>query len=369
MSLIAIIRKNFIESGLISDEILMEGITLASFLPGPVAVNVVAYIGYYLAGITGAIISLIAVLLPSFLGVCLLSAIYFQSGIVIHLGGVMQGVIAGIIGIILSVGTDMAKKNCLTWKEVTIMLFALLVPFYIKGHWPLLIILLLSGVVGILFLRSDKNAVERDNPKGRNNIYILWLVGIFLGSFVLVKVFFNNSIIFQLYTEFSSVSLTLFGGGYVMIPILKGILVEHLKWVNSQEFTFGISIGQVTPGPILISAAFFGYKLKGFVGALVATIGIFLPSSLLMLTISAHFKKIKNTRVIKRFLAGVRPAVVGLIIFSGMSFYIEHIQLDGFLLTTILTLLSYFVSLIMRVNSAYVIITCGILGYLTNHFL
>jgi chromate transporter len=117
----------------------------------------------------------------------------------------------------------------------------------------------------------------------------------------------------KLFTTFASVSIFLFGGGYVFIPVIQEIVVESHRWLTLQEFVDSIALGQVTPGPILISATFIGYKVAGFAGALAATVGIFLPPVLLMLAGAHALERIKKSVVITAALAGIRPAVVGMI--------------------------------------------------------
>src|SRR5689334_7341606 len=112
MALVAMIRKSLVENNTISDETLSEGIALSSFLPGPVAVNVVAYVGYKLSGILGALLSIIAVLIPSFILVCLCSILYFEYGEVYSIDRILIGIIPAVIGIIGSVGVSMFRKVC-----------------------------------------------------------------------------------------------------------------------------------------------------------------------------------------------------------------------------------------------------------------
>jgi chromate transporter len=115
---------------------------------------------------------------------------------------------------------------------------------------------------------------------------------------------------------FSGMSLTLFGGGYVIIPIMQQALVSDLSWVTLQEFNAAIGISQVTPGPILSSVTFIGYKMAGFSGAIIATVSIFLPSAMLMLFLTHVHEKIKHLKSIGAIMMGIRAVVIGLI-FSG----------------------------------------------------
>ncbi len=114
-------------------------------------------------------------------------------------------------------------------------------------------------------------------------------VGICL-SFLIFLFFLLPSVQQSLLVEFSKVSLTLFGGGYVMIQAINDLVVNQWLWVTPDEFNEAIALGQLTPGPILVSATYIGFKAGGLLGAFVATIGIFLPAALLMLSASHLFK-------------------------------------------------------------------------------
>jgi len=123
----------------------------------------------------------------------------------------------------------------------------------------------------------------------------------------------DPALITKLFAVFAGMSVMLFGGGYVFIPLIQEIVVNHHKWVTSQEFVDAIAMGQITPGPILVSAAFIGLKVAGFAGAVAATVGIYLPPALLMVTSTHALERIKRSVAIQAALRGVRPAVIGMI--------------------------------------------------------
>jgi chromate transporter len=111
----------------------------------------------------------------------------------------------------------------------------------------------------------------------------------------------------------------LFGGGYVFIPLIQEIIVDGHGWVTTQEFIDAIAMGQITPGPILVSAAFIGLKVAGFAGAVVATVGIYLPPALLMVVSTRALEFIKKSQTIRAALRGIRPAVVGMIVAAAVT--------------------------------------------------
>lgn len=368
MALIAMIRRNLVErDAVISDEILTEGISLASFLPGPVAVNVVAYIGYKLSGVAGAFLSVLAVLLPSFLLVCVCSILYFEFGEVYSFDGILLGIVPAIIGIIISVGVSMAKKVCVRWIHFIIAISSFLILFLFSGYWSIVGVLLLAGIVGILTESKTPFHAERSTVNFSTSLISLGVLVILV--FLFSKFIFPDHMLSQLFTNFSAVSLTLFGGGYVMIPILKSILVDQLVWFNYEEFVFGISIGQITPGPILISSAFFGYKMAGFAGAIISTIAIFFPSSLLMIGASEAYQRVKGNKLFQAGLVGIKPAVVGLILFSGTSLFIKHAEFYNIWISAGIVVASFLAIFKFNTQTAVVVILSGVLGFIVNYLL
>jgi chromate transporter len=320
MALIAMMRERMVmRDKSIDDDRITEGLALASMLPGPVAVNVVAYTGFYLSGFVGAMVSVVSVLLPSFALVLALTILFLEAGNKIDFHSILLGIFPVVAGVIFSTGVSMGKKNCTNVPHYVIAIASFFALVFVKGYWPILFVLILAAIAGIVLFTKPTQTNAQVSPKSWKPVLIS--AGIFAVFFITIFILTPPSIILSLVKEFSTASLTLFGGGYVMVPILKTKLVDQLHWVSGEEFIYGISIGQVTPGPILISAAFFGYKMKGIIGAIVATISIFLPSALLMIILSNVFISLKHSRVVQAALSGIRPAVVGMILYSGYSLY------------------------------------------------
>jgi len=162
---------------------------------------------------------------------------------------------------------------------------------------------------------------------------ILVIIFLLLLFFVMPSLIENETLRLnsRLFFTFSGVSVTLFGGGYVFIPMLQELVVNQLNWVSEKEFIDGIALGQITPGPIMISATFIGYKVAGWTGAISATIGIFLPPALLMIFISRSLDYFKNTPAVTRAFRMIHPAVIGMIfaalIIIGRSFEINWLTI------------------------------------------
>jgi len=321
MALVSVIENIIVEKRkLLTHEDMLDGISLASVLPGPVAANVVAYVGYRLKGVVGALITATAVLLPSFILVVALTMFYLQAGEIPALTKLFAGFIPAVVAIIIGAATRMSKKAIKGWREFSIAAVAAILLKTIGGFYITLIVILGAGFIGWFCFRGRvaKNLAENPvhQPKEplkfkKIAIPIAILAGILLIS--LLPLPLGEDSLAKLFTTFSGMSLMLFGGGYVFIPMIQEVVVNNYHWVTQAQFSNAIAMGQITPGPILISAAFIGYVVKGFTGAAVATIAIFAPPALLMVTMSHLLDQIKNSVVIQAALKGIRPAVIGMI--------------------------------------------------------
>lgn len=112
---------------------------------------------------------------------------------------------------------------------------------------------------------------------------------------------------------FLKIGMIFFGGGYVLIPLLHRIMVDQMHWLTLKEFLDGVALSQLTPGPLAMLATFAGYKRAGLPGALVATVCIFLPGTILMLLVSSRYQRFRRVEAVNHFLDGILPAVVGLV--------------------------------------------------------
>ena len=321
MALVSVIENIIVDKRkLLTHEDMLDGISLASVLPGPVAANVVAYVGYRMRGGIGALITATAVLLPSFVLVVALTIAYLQAGEIPAVNKVFAGFIPAVVAIIISAATRMSKKAIKGWREVSIAAVAAILLKSIGGFYITLIVILGAGLVGWLLFRGKvaknlaENPIEQDlEPLDLKKIVIPLAILAGILALSLLPIPLGEDSLAKLFVTFSGMSLMLFGGGYVFIPMIQEVVVNNYGWVTQTEFANAIAMGQITPGPILISAAFIGYVVKGIAGAFVATVAIFFPPGLLMVTMSHLLERIKGSVIIQAALKGIRPAVIGMI--------------------------------------------------------
>jgi chromate transporter len=320
MALISIVQTIIVERHkLMTEKEMLDGISLATLLPGPVAVNVVTYVGYSLRGAKGAFISTVGVLLPSFLLVLSVAIVYLKWGQLPIVDKLLSGFIPAVSAIILYAAWKIGHQAIKGTKEKILAIIAAILLLGVGGFYITLFIIFSSGILGWLLFQTktteNDNILESNKTAFFNTNFILsiiFLVSVLFAFISPLSTLVQDSIIGLILT-FSGMSLMLFGGGFVFIPLIQEIVVDNYNWVSQTEFITAIAMGQITPGPILISATFIGYKIHGFAGAITATFAIFFPPALLMVTASKVLDRIKHSVIIQAALKGIRAAVVGMI--------------------------------------------------------
>jgi len=321
MALISVVQNYVVERRrLLSHEDMLDGVSLATMLPGPVAVNVVAYTGYRLRGVSGAVVCATAVTLPSFLLIVGLSYLYFTYGQIPSVSQFFQGIIPAIAAIVAVAAWNMGKKAIGGWREAALAVMAFVSVIFVGGFYTTLGAMAVAGVVGFLLFRPRRapsrgagGGSDDSSPRAPQSSRLYSVAGIPAVTAVAPFLSTDLAMAGKLILTFGGMSLVLFGGGFVFIPLIQEIVVGEYGWVTQQEFVDSIAMGQVTPGPIVMSATFIGYKLGGLLGASAATIGIFTPPAALMVVSSHYLQRIKGSENMKAVLKGLRSAIIGMI--------------------------------------------------------
>ena len=149
------------------------------------------------------------------------------------------------------------------------------------------------------------------------------------------------------------------------IPYLDKIIVEQLGWLTKREFVDSIAMGQITPGPILITATFIGYKINGFWGAFLSTLSIFLPSSVVIIFFSRIYYFIKKNNTVKLIIQGFKIGIIGLIFYSGCIIMLKQVE-DFNFITLTSCLLSFIIFIKKKVHPIFIIFLSGFIGFYFN---
>jgi chromate transporter len=164
---------------------------------------------------------------------------------------------------------------------------------------------------------------------------------------------------------FAKIGAVVFGGGFVMIPFIQREVVQHYGWLTQQQFTDAIALGQITPGPVLISATFIGYKVQGLPGAVVATLAVFLPSFLMTALATGQMIRLRNNPRVAGFIRGVLPAVVAMLLVAAITIARSTIWFDWRLL--LLTVAALILLVRFKADPVYVVVGAGVVGFLIEH--
>lgn len=285
-----------------------EIFSICKLLPGPVAIQVAICVGYRRYGRIGGLVSGIAFTITAFVLMTILSIVYVHSNFVTnikthYLLRFMQDSTLAILAVaVWDIGNSYIRSKFM----IVLTIIASIIIFKMPTYE--VIVILLFGITGVIML-SKKNVLLSIiiNPATLGNVAGN---GIVLSS-TLVAVLLPLFWICFKAGEFS------FGTGLAIIPLLHGELVTTMQWLTNQEFLDGVTLGQVTPGPTSISIVFFGYKIAGFLGLLVAVVAFYLPpfiNTLLLLPLLWH--RLSKSKAIQIFITYAFPAIIGGIISS-----------------------------------------------------
>jgi chromate transporter len=163
----------------------------------------------------------------------------------------------------------------------------------------------------------------------------------------------------KVFVSFLKIGFFVFGGGYAMIPFIHQEVVIKNNWLTQKEFLDSVAIGQITPGPFAITATFVGFKIIGFYGAIIATLGIFLPSVFIMYFLSKAYGQLQKNVYIKAAFKGMIPAILGMILAATANLGFNSLRNTTSFLIAILT---FFIIYKFKLDYSIAILVSGILG-------
>jgi len=322
-----------------------------NLIPGPNSTELAIHLGYERGGWLGLIIAGVCFILPAMLIVTVFAAIYMLYGSLPEISGILYGIKPVIIAIILQALIRLGKTAV---KNVPTGIVGVIVIILSLYGFNEIFLLLLSGIIMMLI----KN---QDNFKGAN---LLSLVPIIPVSGFVTKSYVESSITLSaLFLTFLKIGSVLYGSGYVLLAFLETNFVERFGVITSQQLLDAVSIGQFTPGPIFTTATFIGYIIHGVPGAILATIGIFLPSFVLVGILNNFIPKLRSSSWVSGILDGVNVASLGLMAVVSWKLGIAAI-VD--IPTFILAIISMFIVFRYNLNSAWLILSGGAIGFILS---
>jgi len=306
---LAYFRKTFVEKlKWLKEEDYSKFVALSHFLPGPSSSQVGFCIGLEKGGLLGGITAFIAFTFPSFILLYILALFNISQNENILITNIITGLKLFALVIVLDAIITMFKNFCKNKTTQFIFILSTLVLIAFSSLYVQVIVLITAAILSSIFLKEREKEQTLARKKINSLPFILFLMFFFLLPFF---TYLNNEI--KLFSDFFSAGSMVFGGGHVVLPLLK----EHLSHVISDEnFLLAYSFSQAIPGPMFSIASYLGanyFKESAFLGSLLATLAIFLPGFLLILTFKESFQSISKQKNILNAIAGINAAVVSLL--------------------------------------------------------
>jgi chromate transporter len=306
VGMLALIRQEVVERRRwVDDQQLSVAVAMGQMLPGPFVSNYAEYIGYELRGMKGMVTAVVALLAPCLVLMVILSALYFRYGSLPLVTRLFAGVQPVVVGILAWATWNIGRANVRNRRTALIGLAAA-VALYFRGD--VLLVVLGCGVLGSVFSGAWRQV--------KGNGAAPAAVGLWLGSSAGLALPAVVQRAGELALVFLKVGTVIFGGGFAAIPFLQHEIVDVRQWLSLREFIDGVALGQVTPGPVAITAAFIGYKVLGIFGAVIAGLGTFLPSTLMLWGLIRVYRRVSSNVLVRGFLSGVMPAVTGMLLWA-----------------------------------------------------
>jgi len=339
-------RELVAERKWLSKEQMRESIAICQSLPGPLAIQVGVYISYLRGGFWGAWAGGWAFILPNFVIVAGLGALYVYLGDLQPVTAIFYGVSPAVIALILHSCYRLAKLGMEDPVQWAIAAVCLAVTVILQAEVALLFIG--AGIIGILYYG---NLFSRQPP-----IALQVSAAPVLAQIVPAT---SGSTLGKLLLFFLKAGSLTFGSGLVIVPFLEQGLVQQYGWLDERQFLIAVAVGMISPGPVVITATFVGYLVAGFLGSLVSTIGIFLPSFILVLVAAPLLAKYRANPNVQGFVKGAYAAAIGTIL--GACILLGRIAIGDWL-TALIGIASLAVLFRWKVSNPFLIAATAVVG-------
>ncbi|UKM64868.1 chromate efflux transporter [Flavobacteriaceae bacterium GSB9] len=329
-----------------NQEHFLDLIGATNLIPGPNSTEMTMHCGYERAGWKGLFVAGICFIFPAVVITGVFAWLYQQYGQLPNVEPFIYGIKPAVIAIIFIAAYRLGKKAV---KSVQIAILGVVALIACLLGLNEIIVLFGCGVLGFVFSFFKKNMSSLNS------------------LFPLVLLQSQNIIsagVFKIFLTFLKVGAILYGSGYVLFAFLDAELVAN-GWLTRQALIDAVAVGQITPGPVLSTATFIGWQMHGLMGAIAATLGIFLPSFVFVLVLNSLIPKMRKSKIVRAILDAVNVAAVALIISV-------CIEMGKDTLTDWRTIIIAAISLIVvfyfkKVNSAFIVLGGALLGYLFSH--
>jgi len=339
----------------LSREQFLDLLGATNLIPGPNSTEMAIHIGLRRAGWKGLVVAGSCFILPAMLMVWILAALYVRYGSMPEatwlLYGIKPVIIAVIVQALWGLGQAAIKDS-----PTVLAAIAVIILFFLGANEILL--LFAAGLV-VMALKNLQQGWKMSGVAGLNFLVISVVLPVGSGALPAAAAL-KPVTLTALTLFFLKIGSILFGSGYVLLAFLRADLVDRWHWLTDQQLLDAVAIGQFTPGPVFTTATFVGYLIAGSPGAVLATIGIFLPAFVFVAVSSPLIPRIRRSPWAGGFLDGVNAASLGLMAVVTWQLG-QSALIDAF--TLILALLSALLVFHFKINSAWLVLAGGIAGF------
>lgn len=312
----------------------MDLIGATNLIPGPNSTELAIFLGFERGGILGLLIAGTSFIFPAMIIILLFATVYVKFGAIPQVSSILYGIKPVIMAIIIQALYRLGKS--VIKDKISVLLGLGILGLYFLGIKE--IALLLISAVLMLVISNFKSIKDKFYSISMISLSLLFLIFLKIGA-------------------------VLYGSGYVLLAFLEAEFIDKYGLLTMEQLLDAIAIGQFTPGPVFTTATFIGYILKGIPGAILATIGIFIPSFLVVWAINPIIPKLRKSKIMGAMLDGVN--VGSLVLMTIVSLKLGVASLIN-PLTIIMFIISFLILMKYKINSAWLIIAGGTIGWISS---
>ena len=331
----------------------LEGLAFSQLSPGPLAAQLAMYIGWLRAGFIGTTLVGIAFVLPSFVMAVAVAALYVHFGSLPWIQGMFYGIGAAVIAIIVRSAIKLVRttvrRDWLLW-----MIFGVLAITTAWTQSEIIWLFVLSGIIAMLIKAPPLRA---RNP---SMMFLTALNPLLSGMHGVASV----ATLGGLFLFFLKAGAFVFGSGLAIVPFLYGGVVAKFHWLTEQQFVDAVAVAMITPGPVVITAAFIGYLVGGTLGAILAAFAVFAPPYFIILFGAPYYRRFAQNQQVKAFVQGVTAAAVGAI--AGAAYILARRSLIDITTLFIGVIALTVLMLTKKIPEPVLILTAGAAGLILH---
>ena len=338
-----------------------DGVALCQSIPGATAMQTAAYVGLRSKGIPGALASFIGFGLPAFILMIFLSSLYSKYHGIPRIISLFNGLQIAVVAIVANATYSFGKTNFKNYRDVLIAFVA--ATLFWSGISPFIVIIATACAGGVFLGKSGAAPLPVHTGEKVTGVFKQLSLILLILLLCLFALYLLDSRFFRLALLMMRIDIFAFGGGFASIPLMLHEIVDVRGWLDNKTFMDGIALGQVTPGPIVITSTFVGYMLYGLSGAITATAAIFTPSFLMVIAVTPVFDRLRASAYFTGATKGILASFVGLLFFVTIKFAM-NVQWD---VIRALLGLAALTALVKKVDILYVVLIAAAVSVLLFH--